>query len=60
MAEQVFHKGDQVAYAYNAAQAVNLRADGWMEGAVLPSAPEPETVVPPEPVLTAPTSSEEP
>lgn len=60
MPEQEFHKGDLTAYAYNAAQAVNLRTDGWVEGAIPPSVPESETVVPPEPIPSAPTSPEEP
>lgn len=32
MAETVFNKDGRLAYAYNAAQEVNLRADGWADG----------------------------
>jgi|GEM_PF-5536397 len=44
MAETVFHKDGQLAYAYSPAQEVNLRADGWADG---PPPVEPEVTEPP-------------
>lgn len=55
MTERIFHKDGQLAYAYNPAQAINLRADGWVEQ----SAPQPAEVIPeptPNPANTAPAS----
>lgn len=40
--EQKFHKDDQVRYAYKEADAVRLRAQGWVEGKAPKPSPEPE------------------